>query len=74
MGPPTEPTAEGAAPAVLVRAIRHLLRPLVRVLLANQITYPLVTRLLKNLYLEVADRELSLDGRPQTASRLSLPR
>jgi len=59
------------APA-LVRALLHLLRPLVRLLLANHITYPFLTSLLKTVYLEIADHEFEIEGRRQTASRLSL--
>lgn len=64
--------ATALAPATLLRALRHLLAPLVRLLLANQITYPLFSALLKGVYVEMADREFRLEGRPQTASRTSL--
>lgn len=69
--PRPEPGAALAPPALL-RALHHLLRPLVRLLLANQVTYPILSRLLKTVYVEMADREFVLEGRPQTASRLSL--
>ncbi len=62
----------GAAPALLVRAVRHLLRPLVRLLVANQLTYPLLNRMLKAIYVEVAERDFAIGDKPQTASRLSL--
>lgn len=63
-----------AAPEVpaLVSAIRHLLRPLVRVLLAHSIAYPFMANLLKAIYVEVATEEFRLQGRPQTDSRISL--
>ena len=64
--------ATALAPDTLLRALRHLLAPLVRLLLANQITYPLFSALLKGVYVEMADREFRLEGRPQTASRTSL--
>ena len=66
-----EPTSAGPPPA-LVRALRHLLRPLVRLLLQNQITFPVFSNLLKGVYLDVAERDFALEGKRQTASRLSL--
>jgi hypothetical protein len=62
----------GEAPPMLVSAVLHLLRPLVRLLVANQVTYPLLTRMLKRVYVDVAERDFAIDGKPQTASRLSL--
>ena len=57
---------------MLVRAVRHLLRPLVRLLVANQLTYPVLSELLKRVYVEVAERDFAIEGRAQTASRLTL--
>ncbi|MCB1664542.1 MAG: hypothetical protein KDI28_02110 [Pseudomonadales bacterium] len=59
-------------PAVLVAAIRKLLRPLVRLMLSFQITYPFLINLLKSLYVEVADQEFSVDEKRQTDSRITL--
>lgn len=56
----------------LVSAIRHLLRPLVRVMLARSLTYPFMANLLKSIYVEVAAEEFGLQGKPQTDSRISL--
>jgi hypothetical protein len=56
----------------LVSAIRHLLRPLVRVMLARSLTYPFMANLLKSIYVEVAAEEFGLLGKPQTDSRISL--
>jgi len=65
--------ATGAVPPqALVRALRRVLRPLVRLMLARGVTLPFLTELLKGLFVEVAEREFALAGRPQTASRLSL--
>lgn len=61
-----------AASPSLVQALRRLLRPLVRLLLAKQITYPYLTGLLKALYVDVAANDLPLAGKRQTDSRLSL--
>jgi hypothetical protein len=57
---------------VLVAMLRRLLRPLVRLLVAQQVQYPLVSRLLKALYIEVAAADFSLEGKRLTVSRLSL--
>lgn len=62
----------GAPPAALVPAIRRLLRPLVRVLIANGLTYPSLAELLKGLYVEVAERRFPVEGKPQTDSRITL--
>jgi len=59
-------------PAVLIAAIRKILRPLVRLLLNFQITYPFLVNLLKSLYVEVADEEFGMDEKRQTDSRINL--
>jgi hypothetical protein len=56
----------------LGRALRTLLRPLVRLLLEHQVTYPALTRLLKEVYVEVADADFRLPTKRQTDSRVSL--
>lgn len=64
--PPGEP------PRALLLAVRQLLRPLVRLLLEHQITFPVLANLLKSVYVEEAERGFSLPDRPQTISRLTL--
>lgn len=59
-------------PSRLLAAARVVLKPLVRLLLKNQVTYPALMTILKQLFVEVADQELTLDGKRQTESRLSL--
>ncbi len=56
----------------MITALRRLLRPLIKLLLVNGITYPFLTNLLKSLYVEVARDEFLLNGKPQTDSRISL--
>src|SRR5579859_7596764 len=56
----------------LVAALRHLLRPLVRLLVARGVTYTMLADILKQTYVDVADREFRLDSRPATDSRVSL--
>jgi len=65
--PPTEKTT-----AILRQALRAVLRPLVRLLLQNQLTYPAFAALLKEVYVELADAEFRLSGKRQTDSRVSL--
>lgn len=48
------------------------MRPLVRMLVTHQVTYPLLSNWLKAIYVEVADKDFSLPGRAQTISRVSL--
>lgn len=64
--------ATTAPPRSLVRALRKVLRPLVRLMLAHQITYPFLANLLKTVFVELAERELAIPDKAQTISRLSL--
>ena len=59
------------APALL-SALRHLLAPLVRLLTARGVTYPMLTELLKQTYVDVAVRHFGLEDAPPTDSRVSL--
>ena len=61
-----------APPSSLISAVRHLLRPLVKLLLTHSITFPFFSDLLKSIYVEVATEEFRLQGKPQTDSRISL--
>lgn len=56
----------------LVAALRHLLRPVVRRLLSWDIPYPVFDEIVRSLFVEVADRDLSLPHKRQTDSRISL--
>jgi len=57
---------------VLIPALRRVLRPLVRLLLAKGITYIDLIEHLKRVYVEVAARDFTLDDKQQTVSRISL--
>lgn len=74
MGEASQPGERGAAaPSPALRtALRRLLRPLVRMLLDRRVTFPELAALLKEVFVEVADRELPIAGRPQTTTRISL--
>ena len=50
----------------------RLLRPLVRLLIRSGITFPALCDMLRELYVNVAEREFALSGKPQTDSRVSL--
>ena len=58
--------------AAILSAIGRLIRPLVRLMIASGITYPTLIRLLKTVYVDVADRHFQIDGKAQTDSRISL--
>ncbi len=53
-------------------AVRRLLRPVVRQLITLGLTYPRLDAIIRNLYLEVAEREFALPHKKQTDSRLAL--
>jgi hypothetical protein len=61
-----------SAPPALVAALRKILHPLIRLLLAHRLTFPFLSGLLKEIYVEVALGELAREARAQTDSRLSL--
>ncbi len=56
----------------LINALTHLLKPLVRLLIHYQITFPYISALLKSIYLEVAEESFSVEDKRPTDSRLSL--
>jgi hypothetical protein len=74
MNPPDRAPAAAAAtpPGALLRAIRHVCRPLAHLLLAHQITLPMLVELLKSVFVEVAVREFPIEGKRQTDSRVHL--
>lgn len=65
-------TTPGSPPPQLVAAITRVLRPLVRLMLSFQITYPVLTGLLKSIYVDVAEREFQVKGKRQSDSRINL--
>ena len=56
----------------LVLALRRVLRPMVKLMLARGITYPYLADLLKALFVDIADKDFRLDAKPPTDSRVSL--
>lgn len=53
-------------------AVLRLLRPLVRLLLHHSVPYETFADLARWVYVDVAEKEFKLDGKKQTASRISV--
>jgi hypothetical protein len=68
----TSGKSPGEPSATLIVALRKILRPLVTLLLRNGITLPYLSSFLKEIFVEVAEQEFTLEGRIQTDSRISL--
>lgn len=62
----------GGPSPILVSAIEKLLRPLVRLMLSYQITYPVLINLLKSIYVQVAESEFQVNSKRQSDSRINL--
>ena len=56
----------------IVAAIFHILRPLIRLLLSNGISFPAFSDQVRSTYVKVAEDEFRLESKPQTDSRISL--
>ncbi len=57
---------------LLLAALRRILRPLIRLLLSHGIHFQTFCDLVKSAYIQVAEDEFELEGKPQTDSRISL--
>ncbi len=68
----TEPTPTAPDAARLQVPLARLLRPLVRLFVRCGITFPALCNLLRELYINVAEYDFALPGKPQTDSRVSL--
>ena len=55
-----------------VAAMRRMLRPVVRQLIAYGVSYPAFNRIVRELYIEVADQHFALPFKRQTDSRVAL--
>jgi len=60
------------AKQILYAAVLKLLRPLVRILLRNSVTFGTFSDLAKSIYVDVASEEFGVAGRKQTVSRVSI--
>lgn len=54
------------------RVIQGLMRPLVRAMIAQGITAPALYRIIKRIYVDVAESDFRIDGERQTDSRISM--
>ena len=72
MDPETTTTTPGKGAEVLLKAAGRILRPLVRLLVSCNVPFQQVTRLLKQIYVEVASEELADTEQGVSVSRLSL--
>jgi hypothetical protein len=68
----SENSASGAPTPALTRAVKQMLRPLVGLLLDHGLTYGWLTKVLKVIYVDVAEMEFGLEQKRQTDSRISL--
>lgn len=56
----------------LVGAVRRLLRPLVKLLIARGVGFPALSEIIKGVYVEVANQDFRIDTKPPTDSRINL--
>lgn len=54
----------------LIKAVRWFCRPLVKLLIAKGLTYPMLRDLFKELYVEVAEQDFAIEGKSPTDSRI----
>ena len=71
-GKPEPPAVVAGPPAAVLAALRAVLAPLVRVLIHFGVTYPALGGMLKQAYVEEAERSFALPGRQSSDSRISL--
>jgi len=63
---------ENTPQQAITAAVRRILRPLVRQLVHHGVTFPVVSKLLKQLFVEVAAEEFKLPRRKLSDSRIAL--
>jgi Family of unknown function (DUF6502) len=70
---PTAPSPTAPLPnASLLKAARRLLRPLIRLMMQNGLTFPVLADTLRGLFVEVAINDILTDPKARTDSRISL--
>lgn len=67
-----DPSAPGGPGQALLDALRRLLRPLVRLMIARSVPFTVVTEILRTLYVEVAEDDFGVGTKRQTDSRIHL--
>jgi len=56
----------------MLTALKQVLKPLIKLALAQGINFPMLLETLKSVYVQVAEKDFKLDKREQTDSRISL--
>ena len=72
MEPRLDGIIENRALPLLRRAIRRLLRPLVKIILRNGMPFQMFVDEAKKVFIDVAEQEFSLAGRRQSAARVAI--
>jgi hypothetical protein len=57
---------------ILAAAVARILRPLIRILLRNGVSYGTFAEIARSQFVEVARREFAIEGRKQTISRMAV--
>ena len=70
--PAAEDRASSLSPDMLLSAACRLLRPLVRLLMRNGITFPVLADSVRALFIDIAATELLVEPKARTDSRISL--
>jgi hypothetical protein len=63
---------ENNQPQILLAAIGRMMRPLIRILLRNGISFQTFADIAKNQFVEVARSEFGIEGRKQSTSRIAV--
>ncbi|PKM22455.1 MAG: hypothetical protein CVV10_04255, partial [Gammaproteobacteria bacterium HGW-Gammaproteobacteria-14] len=58
--------------STILLALARLLRPIVRVLLHNRVSYATFDQIARQVFVEVADQHFRIEGRKQTNSRIAV--
>jgi hypothetical protein len=57
---------------LIASAVKRVLKPIVKLMLANNLTYTFAIDVIKGLFVEVADKDFAIPNKQQTDSRISL--
>lgn len=68
----TKPDPVHPLPTAVIAAMRRVMRPLVRLMIRHGITLPSMIELLKQVLVDVVDRDLPVQGKRTTDSRISV--
>lgn len=58
--------------STILLALARLLRPVVRVLLHNKVSYATFDQIARRVFMEVADQDFAIEGKKQTNSRIAM--